>query len=103
MAMIMNLEKTSEEVKIGARHVIICDNYPKKHRKCCTSELIRGSKRRVKNKEFKKIGRNKLCFCGSGKKFKRCCISKEYIESTHIDICTNAHSSEEIVSSCLCE
>ncbi|WP_311270586.1 SEC-C metal-binding domain-containing protein [Sphingobium sp. WCS2017Hpa-17] len=22
-----------------------------------------------------KIGRNDLCFCGSGKKFKRCCIA----------------------------
>ena len=29
MTMIMTLERTSEEVKIGARHVIICDNYPK--------------------------------------------------------------------------
>jgi len=30
---------------------------------------------------FKKIGRNKLCPCGSGKKFKKCCegnISNEY-------------------------
>ena len=32
MTMIMNLKKTSEEVQIRARHVIICDNYPKKHR-----------------------------------------------------------------------
>ena len=32
MTMIMNLEKSLEEVKIRARHVIICDNYPKKHR-----------------------------------------------------------------------
>ena len=32
MTMIMNLEKTSEEVQIRARHVIIGDNYPKKHR-----------------------------------------------------------------------
>ena len=32
MTMIMKLERTSEEVKTRARHVIICDNYPKKHR-----------------------------------------------------------------------
>ena len=32
MTMIMNLERTSEEVKTRARHVIICDNYPEKHR-----------------------------------------------------------------------
>jgi len=25
----------------------------------------------------KKIGRNEPCFCGSGKKFKKCCINKE--------------------------
>ena len=30
--MIMRLERTSEEVKTRARHVIICDNYPEKHR-----------------------------------------------------------------------
>ena len=28
----------------------------------------------------KKIGRNKPCICGSGKKFKRCCIDKEILE-----------------------
>lgn len=27
----------------------------------------------------KKIGRNDLCFCGSGKKYKRCCLLKEQI------------------------
>ena len=32
MTMIMRLERTSEEVKTRARHVIICDNYPEKHR-----------------------------------------------------------------------
>ena len=32
MTMIMRLEKTSEEVQIRAHHVIIGDNYPKKHR-----------------------------------------------------------------------
>ena len=64
---------------------------------------LKHSKRRVKNKEFKKIGRNELCFCGSGKKFKRCCISKEYVESPHIDISPNGNSPEEIVFSGLCE
>ena len=33
MTMIMRLERTSEEVKTRARHVIICDNYPEKHRR----------------------------------------------------------------------
>jgi uncharacterized protein YchJ len=28
-------------------------------------------------REFKKIGRNGLCTCGSGKKYKKCCLRKE--------------------------
>lgn len=28
---------------------------------------------------MKEIGRNDLCFCGSGKKYKKCCINKEGI------------------------
>ena len=60
---------------------------------------LKYSKRRVKNEEFKRIGRNELCFCGSGKKFKHCCISKEYIEGTHIDILPNRNNPAEIVSS----
>ena len=27
---------------------------------------------KVENKEFKKVGRNEKCPCGSGKKFKHC-------------------------------
>jgi hypothetical protein len=30
-----------------------------------------------KNKNMSKIGRNDLCFCGSGKKYKKCCMLKE--------------------------
>ena len=30
-----------------------------------------------KVREFKKIGRNDPCPCGSGKKFKNCCIDKQ--------------------------
>lgn len=59
---------------------------------------LKYSKRRVKNKEFRKIGRNEPCFCGSGKKFKHCCISKEYVEGTHIEIFPNGNRPEEIVS-----
>ncbi|WP_166638776.1 YecA family protein [Paraglaciecola marina] len=29
-----------------------------------------------KAKITKKIGRNELCICGSGKKFKKCCINR---------------------------
>jgi uncharacterized protein YecA (UPF0149 family) len=30
----------------------------------------------VQSVRFAKIGRNDLCPCGSGRKFKKCCISK---------------------------
>jgi len=32
------------------------------------------------------VGRNDPCPCGSGKKFKKCCIDKSFIEMTHVDI-----------------
>ncbi len=44
------------------------------------------SKRMEKNPEFKKLPRNEICFCGSGKKFKKCCIDKKFVEFDHIDI-----------------
>jgi len=30
----------------------------------------------VKVRTYRKIGRNEICPCGSGKKFKRCCLKK---------------------------
>lgn len=47
---------------------------------------LKFSKRREKNPDFKKLPRNEVCFCGSGKKFKKCCIDKEFLEFDHIDI-----------------
>ena len=47
---------------------------------------LKFSKREIKNPNFRKLGRNAPCFCGSGKKFKKCCISMEYIEGDHVDI-----------------
>jgi len=44
------------------------------------------SKVRKKNPDFQKQGRNEVCACGSGKKFKKCCIDKKYIESDHVEI-----------------
>jgi hypothetical protein len=43
-------------------------------------------KRKVANSEFVKVGRNDLCNCRSGKKFKRCCSDKEFIEIDHAEI-----------------
>ncbi len=36
--------------------------------------------------EYKNYGRNKICLCGSNKKFKNCCITKAFIETDHIKI-----------------
>lgn len=41
---------------------------------------------RKPNNEIPVIGRNDACPCGSGKKFKKCCIAKSFIEMTHVDI-----------------
>ena len=45
MTMIMKVERTSEEVKTRARHVIICDNYPEKHRYWVVAEANTGDAR----------------------------------------------------------
>jgi hypothetical protein len=43
-------------------------------------------KKRVANAEHTKIGRNDLCHCRSGKKFKRCCVDKEFREIDHAEL-----------------
>jgi hypothetical protein len=43
------------------------------------------SQRRVLNAEYVRGGRNELCFCGSGKKFKCCCIDKQYAFTDHAE------------------
>ena len=42
----------------------------------CVSCLAFGKKRKHFTTKESKITRNDLCPCGSGKKFKKCCISK---------------------------
>ena len=41
---------------------------------------------RKPNNEIPVTGRNDPCPCGSGKKFKKCCIDKSYVEMTHVEI-----------------
>lgn len=43
------------------------------------------------NEIFKKIGRNHLCPCGSGKKYKKCCLGKESHQNSCVAIETYAH------------
>lgn len=63
--------------------------------KKCNPLLISHTKeslRRIKIAGNTSIGRNTACPCGSGKKFKKCCINKEFAEKRHIEIITLADS-----------
>jgi hypothetical protein len=44
------------------------------------------SKRKKLNPDHRKTDRNALCYCGSGKKHKKCCVDREYIDGDHVDI-----------------
>lgn len=59
---------------------------------------LRFSKRLRRNPDYRKLPRNGPCFCGSGKKFKRCCIAKEYIEGDHVDIVADQRCIEHAVA-----
>jgi hypothetical protein len=68
-------------------------------RHCAISDCwhLDHSKRRVRNPDYQKRGRNEPCYCDSGKKFKQCCISKEYVEQDHVDIVREARSFEAAI------
>jgi hypothetical protein len=68
-------------------------------RQCAISDCwhLTYSKRQLRNPDYQKRGRNEPCYCDSGKKFKRCCIAKEYVEQDHIDIVREARSFEAAV------
>lgn len=51
-----------------------------------TFETLKFSKKNLLNAKYILLGRNEKCFCKSGKKFKNCCIKKQYIEKDHVDI-----------------
>lgn len=56
------------------------------------------SKRLRPNPAYRKLPRNKPCFCGSGKKFKYCCITKDRIEGNHVDIIAEPRCIEHLVA-----
>jgi hypothetical protein len=62
--------------------------------KCAISDCwrVHFSQERIPNPEYRKIGRNEKCFCGSGKKLKQCCISKQYVESHQVNIVHESRS-----------
>ncbi len=44
------------------------------------------SKRKIPRSEFPSLGRNQLCFCGSKRKFKKCCLPLEETEVDHTQL-----------------
>jgi len=48
------------------------------------------TKRRKPNPDYVELGRNERCFCGSGQKFKLCCIDKREVEGDHVQVITLA-------------
>ena len=56
------------------------------------------SKKTIENPDFRRMGRNERCFCGSGKKFKKCCIDKALLETDHIDIVARPVNMNEVLA-----
>lgn len=56
------------------------------------------NKKIIKNPDFKKLSRNEPCFCGSGKKFKKCCIDKNMLETDHVDIVAQPVNLDEVLA-----
>ncbi len=48
-------------------------------------------------KETALAGRNDPCPCGSGKKYKKCCIDQQYVEKDHMDIIVEKTRMEELM------
>jgi len=86
---VVRYEDTGEQFKVIRQLArLIMSN------KCAISDCwrVRFSKEPIPNSEYRKIGRNEKCFCGSGKKFKKCCISKQYVENDSVNIVHESRS-----------
>ncbi|MCP3923349.1 MAG: hypothetical protein GY714_12265 [Desulfobacterales bacterium] len=59
---------------------------------------LKYSSKILPNPDYKKIGRNQKCFCGSNKKFKNCCIESLTIECKHVDIVSDPKTAESIMT-----
>jgi hypothetical protein len=92
---VMKYEDTAEQFKV-IRHLsnLIIS------KRCHISDLwsVRFSNRRLPNPEYRKLGRNERCFCGSGAKFKKCCMANEYVEEEHVDIVGKPRSMDAAIA-----
>jgi hypothetical protein len=59
---------------------------------------LRFSNKIIPNPDYVKLGRNEKCFCGSGLKFKHCCIDKKSVKGGHVDIVSNPISVQTILA-----
>jgi len=50
------------------------------------------------NPDFVKQNRNEKCSCGSGKKFKKCCIHSRYIDGDHVDIVAEPYCVKHMIT-----
>ncbi|MBI5791875.1 MAG: SEC-C domain-containing protein [Rhodocyclales bacterium] len=57
---------------------------------------LKFSKRFRPNPDYRKLRRNEQCYCGSGKKFKYCCIAMSHVESDHVDIIANRYGIDHV-------
>jgi len=83
---VVQYDDTGEQFKL-VRY--LADLLNKKRLKPFDFGELRFSTRMIENPDYKKLGRNEVCFCGSGKKFKHCCIDKKIVEEGHVDIISN--------------
>lgn len=51
----------------------------------------------ILNPNYVKLGRNEPCYCQSGKKFKKCCILKRFIEDKHVDFMVYPNSIDVVI------
>ena len=59
---------------------------------------LRFTNKSIPNPDYIKIGRNQKCFCGSGLKFKHCCINKKQVISGHVDVVSNPIAVQTIMA-----
>jgi hypothetical protein len=92
---VVKYEDTDEQFKV-IRYVsnLVVSN------RCQISDSwsLQFSKRRLRNPEFRKLGRNEPCFCGSGRKFKKCCMTKDYVEEDQVDIIAHPRSMDSAIA-----
>lgn len=54
-------------------------------------EKIKVDSRMILKPEYQNIGRNQMCPCGSGKKYKKCCLNTDKEKMEHKTIIFNYH------------